>query len=93
MSQLISPQLLNDIRQLLSQSRQALVQSVNSAMVQTYWQVGRLIVEHEQQGQARAGYGKQALAQLAQSLTAEFGKGFDTSNLRYMRRFYLTYPI
>lgn len=93
MSQLISPQLLNDIRQLLSQSRQALVQSVNSAMVQTYWHVGRLIVEHEQQGQSRAEYGKQVLAQLAQSLTTEFGKGFDASNLRNMRSFYLAYPI
>lgn len=93
MSQLISPQLLNDIRQLLSQSRQALVQSVNSAMVQTYWHVGRLIVEHEQQGQSRAEYGKQVLAQLAESLTAEFGKGFDASNLRNMRSFYLAYPI
>ncbi|MFY9259641.1 MAG: PDDEXK nuclease domain-containing protein [Gallionella sp.] len=93
MSQLISLLLLNDIRQLLSQSRQALVQSVNSAMVRTYWQVGRLIVEHEQRGQVRAEYGKQVLMQLAQSLTAEFGKGFDASNLRNMRRFYLAYPI
>lgn len=93
MPQPLSNTLLADIRQLLTQARQTLVQSVNSVMVQTYWQIGRLIVEHEQQGQARAEYGKQALEQLAQSLTAEFGKGFDARNLRNMRRFYAEYPI
>lgn len=90
---IISVQLLSDIRQLLTRTRQTLVQTVNTAMVQTYWHVGRIIVEHEQQGQARAEYGKQVLAQLAVSLTVEFGKGFDASNLRNMRRFYLVYPI
>lgn len=90
---IISVQLLSDIRQLLTRTRQTLVQTVNTAMVQTYWHVGRIIVEHEQQGQARAEYGKQVLAQLAVSLTVEFGKGFDASNLRNMRRFYLAYPI
>lgn len=93
MDKLIATALLDDIRHLLTYARQTLVQTVNSAMVQTYWQVGRLIVEHEQQGQARAEYGKQVLAQLAQNLTTEFGKGFDASNLRNMRRFYLAYPI
>ena len=90
---IISVQLLSDIRQLLTRTCQTLVQTVNTAMVQTYWHVGRIIVEHEQQGQARAEYGKQVLAQLAVSLTVEFGKGFDASNLRNMRRFYLAYPI
>lgn len=93
MPQPLSTTLLADIRQLLTQARQTLVQSVNAAMVQTYWQIGRLIVEHEQQGQARAEYGKQVLAQLATNLTTEFGKGFDASNLRNMRRLYLAYPI
>lgn len=93
MTQIISTQLLNDIRELLTHARQTLVQTVNTAMVQTYWHVGRLIVEHEQKGQARAEYGKQVLEQLAQNLTTEFGKGFDASNLRNMRRFYMAYPI
>ena len=93
MTQIISTQLLSDIRELLTHSRQALVNTVNTAMVQTYWHVGRLIVEHEQKGQARAEYGKQVLEQLSQNLTDEFGKGFDASNLRNMRRFYLAYPI
>lgn len=93
MTQIISTQLLSDIRQLLTHARQTLAQTVNTAMVQTYWHVGRLIIEHEQQGQLRAEYGKQVMEQLAKSLKAEFGKGFDASNLRNMRRFYMVYPI
>jgi predicted nuclease of restriction endonuclease-like (RecB) superfamily len=86
-------QLLDDIRQILTISRRAIAQTVNSAMVQTYWQIGQLIVESEQQGQVRAEYGKQQLEQLSQSLKTEFGKGFDVSNLRNMRQLYLTFPI
>lgn len=93
MTQLVATRLLDDIRQMLAESRQTLVQTVNSAMVQTYWHVGRLIVEDEQQGQSRAEYGTQQLEQLAKSLTTEFGKGFDARNLRNMRRFYFAYPI
>ncbi len=62
-------------------------------MVETYWQIGRLIVEDEQNGQLRAEYGKQQLEQLSSLLTADYGKGFDVTNLRNMRRFYSTYPI
>ena len=62
-------------------------------MVQAYWQVGYLIVEQEQHGKRKAAYGKQQLPQLAEKLQAEFGKGFDTSNLRNMRSFYIAYPI
>ena len=89
---LVPPQLLNDLRSLLKQSRQQLQQNINTAMVHTYWQVGRLIVEQEQQGSERAAYGKQVLKQLSIVLTAEFGKGFDSSNLRNMRSFYLIFP-
>jgi predicted nuclease of restriction endonuclease-like (RecB) superfamily len=85
--------LVNDIRHLLEQSRQRLQKTVNSTMVQSYWQVGRLIVEDEQQGKSRATYGKRVLQQLASTLTTEFGKGFDLTNLRNMRRFYLAFPI
>ncbi|SEA01192.1 PDDEXK nuclease domain-containing protein [Alkalimonas amylolytica] len=62
-------------------------------MVHTYWQIGRLIIEQEQQGEQRAAYGKQQLEQLASRLTGEFGKGFDVTNLRNMRRFYQAFPI
>ncbi|SHO57047.1 PDDEXK nuclease domain-containing protein [Vibrio quintilis] len=85
--------LLSNIRELLTQGRKQAVQAVNSAMVQTYWEIGRLIVEDEQQGQARAEYGKAVLKSLSQALTKEFGKGFDVRNLRNMRSFYLAFPI
>lgn len=81
------------IAHILQNAQAQVRQSVNSAMVQAYWQVGRLIVEDEQQGQARAEYGKAQLSQLSVKLTTEFGKGFDVTNLRNMRRFYLAFPI
>jgi len=85
-------QLLSAIRQIIEQARQWVHQTVNSEMVQAYWHIGRLIVEDEQQGQQRAAYGKQQLQQLSEQLTREFGKGFDASNLRNMRSFYLCFP-
>lgn len=77
----------------IEQARNQVRQSVNSAMVQSYWQIGRLIVEEEQQGENRAAYGKQQLQQLSKQLTERLGKGFDVGNLRNMRQFYLTFPI
>jgi predicted nuclease of restriction endonuclease-like (RecB) superfamily len=85
--------LFQQISQLVQQARQQLQRSVNTAMVQTYWHIGRLIIEHEQQGESRAAYGKQQLEQLSLRLSAEFGKGFDVTNLRAMRRFYQAFPI
>lgn len=94
MSKPITAELLfQQISGLVQQARQELQRSVNSAMVHTYWQIGRLIIEHEQQGESRAAYGKQQLEQLSAKLTAEFGKGFDVTNLRNMRRFYELFPI
>jgi predicted nuclease of restriction endonuclease-like (RecB) superfamily len=61
-------------------------------MIEAYWQIGRRIVEQEQQGETRAAYGEQVLKELSKALTAEFGKGFSSSNLRNFRQFYLTYP-
>ena len=80
------------IRQVLESARKSAYKAVNFAMVQAYWQIGRLIVEDEQNGEARAEYGKKVLDELARRLTAEFGKGFDASNLRYMRLFYKAFP-
>ncbi len=85
--------LLTNIRELLNQGRKQVFQAVNAAMVQTYWEIGRLIVEDEQQGQARAEYGKGVLKTLSSALTNEFGKGFDVRNLSNMRSFYQAYPI
>lgn len=85
--------LVEQIAHAIDQARRQVRQSVNSAMVASYWEIGRLIVEHEQQGEARAAYGQRQLAELSARLTALFGKGFDVSNLRNMRRFYLAFPI
>ena len=89
----VATALLKDLRILLNQARLNVAQVINSAMVQTYWHMGRVIVEHEQRGNTRAEYGKQQLVYLSASLSKEFGKGFDVTNLRSMRRFYLAFPI
>jgi predicted nuclease of restriction endonuclease-like (RecB) superfamily len=80
------------IKVILTEARQRAYQAVNSAMVLAYWEIGRAIVEEEQLGQERADYGKRLLADLSRRLTAEFGKGFDRTNLQQMRAFFLTYP-
>jgi len=85
--------LITDIAQIIERARGQVRQSINTAMVDSYWQIGRLIVEHEQNGEARAEYGKQQLQFLSTQLTEQFGKGFDVTNLRNMRRFYLAFPI
>ncbi|NYH08632.1 putative nuclease of restriction endonuclease-like (RecB) superfamily [Pseudomonas moraviensis] len=85
--------LLGDLGTLIREARQKVLRTVDTIQVQTCWQIGRHIVEFEQQGARRAGYGKQLLATLAKELTADFGKGFDSSNLRYMRLFYQAFPI
>jgi len=85
--------LYRDIQSVLKSARSSAYRAVNTAMVQAYWQVGRLIVEHEQGGRKRAVYGAAVLDDLAQRLTADFGKGFTTTNLKYMRSFYLAFPI
>lgn len=93
MADLIDNKLLNSIRDLLTTTRKKLQQTVNNAMVQTYWNIGRLIVEHELDGKSRATYGKNQLEHLSHQLQTDFGKGFDVSNLRNMRQFYLVYSI
>ncbi|TID99821.1 DUF1016 domain-containing protein [Legionella pneumophila] len=93
MSLSATPELLTAIRTVLNEARTQLQKTVNSTMVQVYWNVGRLIVEHEQQGEKRAAYGQYQLKHLGEQLQAEFGKGFYERNLRIMRAFYLAYPI
>ena len=85
--------LYREIRSVLEQARASAYRAVNFAMVQAYWQVGRLIVEHEQGGRKRAAYGEAVLDDLSQQLTADFGKDFTTTNLKYMRSFYLAFRI
>lgn len=84
--------LLAQLRQLITQARTQALRAVDNIQVRTYWEIGRHIVEFEQGGQTRAAYGQRLLPMLAEQLTHEFGKGFDASNLRYMRLFYLAFP-
>ena len=81
------------VRQLLLSARPQVRQSVNTAMVQTYWQIGRLIVEDEQGGEKRAAYGQRVLADLSKRLTDEFGGGFSMQSLWNYRQFYVTFSI
>jgi predicted nuclease of restriction endonuclease-like (RecB) superfamily len=85
--------LLGSLRGLIQDARQRALRAVDAVQVQTCWEIGRHIVEFEQKGEARAEYGSRLLQTLADSLGAEFGKGFDASNLRYMRLFYQAFPI
>ena len=85
--------LLGNLGDLIRQARQKVLRTVDTVQVQTCWQVGRHIVEFEQEGARRAAYGKRLLPTLAKVLTVQFGKGFDERNLRYMRDFYQTFPI
>ena len=80
-----------EIRELLENVRKNVAQQVNTQLLTTYWNIGRIIVEYEQQNQIRADYGKQTLRELSKELTREFGKGFSRSNLQNMRAFYLAY--
>lgn len=86
--------LVNRIAELIDEARRHIVSAVNTAMVYTYYEIGRMIVEDEQQGEKRADYGKQVLKGVAKQLTAKYGRGFSVDNLENMRRFYLSYlPI
>jgi len=81
----------NRVVNLLKEARKSVVKTVNKTMVYTYFEIGRIIVEEEQQGKGRAAYGKQILKGLSQRLSKEFGTGFSITNIQQMRNFYLIY--
>jgi DUF1016 N-terminal domain len=83
--------LIAEVRSLIQSARQAAATTVNTLQVLTNFEIGRRIVEHEQQGAERAGYGSLIIRTLSTQLTSEFGKGFSKANLEYMRRFYLVW--
>jgi predicted nuclease of restriction endonuclease-like (RecB) superfamily len=85
-------ELLLGVVSLVEQARLAAVRSVNVVLTSTYWLVGQRIVEHEQCGSERAGYGEALLKRLAQDLTARLGRGFSERNIEQMRLFYLGWP-
>ena len=83
----------SSIKELMDNARNSVIREVNNILIQTYWEIGRIIVEDEQGNSDRAEYGKQLITDLSKRLTKEYGKGFSRSNLFYMRSFYLSYPI
>jgi predicted nuclease of restriction endonuclease-like (RecB) superfamily len=80
------------IVELLSAARQAAARNVNALMTASYWEIGRRIVEAEQKGRRRAGYGERLIERLSSDLAARFGRGFGVNNLENMRRFFIAYP-
>ena len=88
MSEFLSHDLYGSIKQIIENARNNMHREVNRAMVDTYWQIGELLVNEEQQGKQRAEYGKQLIQEISRKLTLEFGKGFSAQNLWNMRQFY-----
>lgn len=87
----INNQLVTDLRQIIEQGRRQAYISINASMIQTYWNVGRRIVEEEQHGEARAGYGEYIAKTVAEELQAEYGNTFNYRNICYFRQFYLCF--
>ena len=86
-------ELLRNMAALIEAGRQNAVRQVNTVLMATHWFMGRRIVEYEQKGKTRAGYGEALLLELGNDLSSKFGKGFSERNLKLMRQFYLNYPI
>ncbi len=85
--------LLKSVINLIDEARRFSARAVNAIITATYWEIGRRIVEQEQQGKKRAGYGEELLKKLSKDLTNHYGKGFSERNLEQMRKFYLLWPI
>lgn len=85
--------LLINIENVFQKARDKAFRAINVELINSYWQIGRYIVEYEQQGNIKAEYGKQLLSQLSKDLSLIFGKGFSRTNIVYIRLFYLKYPI
>lgn len=89
---MIPQDMIAQIREIMNTARYNVAREVNNEQLFAYWNIGRVIVEHEQNNNERAEYGKQTLRQLSRVLSKEFGKGFSRSNLQNMRSFFLAYP-
>jgi len=85
-------QLVNSIGELLESARKQVARIINTILVETYWKIGKRIVEYEQKGENRADYGEKLLKKLSKDLSIKYGKGFSRSNLQYMRLLYIKYP-
>jgi hypothetical protein len=85
--------LIKSIREIILEARSVVTGTVNYVTIIQNWEIGRMIVEEEQKGKARAEYGKNIITELSKKLTDEFGSSYNTSNLKRYRQFYLTFPI
>ncbi|MDL1871190.1 DUF1016 domain-containing protein [Deltaproteobacteria bacterium PRO3] len=85
--------ILGDISSVINEARRSAARSVNCIMTAAYWLIGRRIVESEQKGESRAGYGEELLERLSADLSQSHGRGFSRQNLQQMRQFYLCYPL
>lgn len=92
MNEIIDNEIINQIKSLLENARKNVATQINTTILTTYWQIGKIIIENEQKQKERAEYGKQTLKILSKVLTEQYGKGFSRSNLQNMRQFYLLYP-
>lgn len=90
---IIYQEMIDEIKAIVHSARDNVARQVNSELLAAYWNIGRVIVEHEQDSNERADYGKETLKQVSRQLTKELGRGFSVSNLQFMRRFYQTYQI
>ena len=90
MNELSNTRLYTDVCSIIEQGRKQAYASVSQKMIETYWNIGRRIVEEEQKGEARAEYGAEIIAQLSEQLTHQYGKGFSKRNMAYFCQFYLT---
>lgn len=84
--------LITDIGVILENARKKVYAHINPALVKAYWEIGRMIVEYEQEGEEKAEYGEKLLEKSSVDLTSKHGKGLSAYNLRKMRSFYLLFP-
>ncbi len=88
----VQQKMISEIREIMKNVRQSAAREVNCRLLFAYWNIGRVIVEYEQESNERAGYGKDTMKKLSKTLTDEFGRGFLLTNIYNMRQFYLDYP-
>ena len=90
--EVINIKLYSDLKRIIEQSRKMVITNVNTIMLETYWNIGKRIVEEEQNGNLKAEYGSRLLKEISKELTNECGRGFSKSNLFSMRKFFIEYP-
>lgn len=84
--------IISEIREILITARDNVSKAINNELLVAYWNIGKIIIGYEQEGDEKAKYGQSILKILSKELTTELGKGFSVSNMQYMRRFFITYP-